>query len=90
MFAHQDFRVVGIPVLGAVTLGQFVLEGGAARFGLTGCGASHCQWQVIGIAHGRKVNYVHNRKFLRIKDTLPAENVFKPHKALARHKLCRI
>ncbi len=29
-FAHQDFGVVGIHVLGAVTLGQFVLEGGAA------------------------------------------------------------
>jgi hypothetical protein len=53
-------------------------------------GASHCQWQVIGIAHGSKVNDVNNRKFLRIKDTLPAENVPKPHKALARHKICRI
>ncbi len=29
-FAHQDFGVVGISVLGAETLGQFVLEGGAA------------------------------------------------------------
>ncbi len=29
-FAHQEFRAVGIPVLGAVTLGQVVLEGGAA------------------------------------------------------------
>jgi hypothetical protein len=37
-FAHQDFGVVGIPVLGAVTIGQFVLEGGAARFGLTVAG----------------------------------------------------
>jgi hypothetical protein len=34
--AHQEFGVVGIPVLGAVTLGQVVLEGAAARFGFMG------------------------------------------------------
>jgi hypothetical protein len=40
LFAHKRFRVVGIPVLGAVTLQvrQFVLEGGAAGLGLT------CAW----------------------------------------------
>ncbi len=36
-------------MLGAVTLGQVVFEGGAARFSLTGDEARH--WQVIGIAH---------------------------------------
>ncbi len=36
-----------------LTLGQVVLEGCAARFGLNAGGASH--WQVIGIAHGRSI-----------------------------------
>ncbi len=88
LFAHKDFRVVRIPVLGALTLCQFVLEGGAARFGLSGAGASH--WQVISIAHGSKVNDIHNRKFLGIKDYPPAKILHNPHKAQAKHKICRI
>jgi hypothetical protein len=88
VFAHKESGIVRIPVFGAVTLGQLVLEGGAARFGLTCSGASH--WQVIGITHGRKVNDVHNRKTLGIKDAFPAEILPKPHIAVTRHKIRRI
>ncbi len=66
LFAHRRFGVVAIPVLGAKTRRQFVLERGAARFGLTGAGASRLQ--LIGITHVRKVDDVNDRQFLGIKE----------------------
>ena len=76
LFAHKGLIVVGIPVLGAETLRQFVLERGAARFGLTVAGAR--QWQVICIAHAGKVDDVNDTQFLGIKNALPVPD---PHSA---------
>ena len=75
LFAHQRFSIVGVSVLGAETLGQFVLVRVTARFGFSGFRAGF--GQVIGIAHGRKVNRVNDRQCLGIENSLPATD---PHR----------
>jgi hypothetical protein len=92
LFAQKDFRVVGISVLEAVTLRQFVLEGGEASFGLAWAGA--CHWQVIGIAHGSQKCRKMSTTGSFLGSRIPFLQIFctarlsKPYKA--RHKICRM